>query len=185
MQQLPDLPIATPRLVLRPFRRGDVDAVHAYRRLDEVARFLADGPMSREACAEAVQQRTGQVGFVAEGDRVTLALERRGDGALMGEIMLIWQDAAARQAELGYILGPDFQGRGYATEAARAMLELGFGPLAMHRIFARCNTRNIASYALMERLGMRREAHFREVHQVRGVWEDEYIYAVLWNEWSG
>jgi len=185
MQQLPDLPIATPRLSLRPFRRGDVDAVYAYRQLDVVARFLADGPMSREACAEAVQQRTSQVGFVMEGDRVTLGMERREDGRLIGEIMLIWQDATARQAELGYILSPDFQGRGYATEAARAMLALGFGPLAMHRIYARCNTLNTASYAVMERLGMRREAHFREVHQMRGVWEDEFIYAVLWNEWQG
>jgi len=185
MQQLPELPIVTQRLLLRPFMRGDVDAVFAYRRREDVARFLADGPMSREACAEAVQQRAGQVGFVAEGDRVTLAMVRREDDVLIGEIMLIWQNAPARQAELGYILNPDFQGRGYATEAGNAMLALGFGPFALHRIYARCNTLNAASYAVMERLGMQREAHFRQVRMVRGAWEDEYVYAVLWNEWPG
>lgn len=185
MQQLPELPIDTPRLVLRPFTRGDVDAVFAYRRREDVARFLADGPMSREAVTEAMQQRAGQIGFVAEGDRVTLGMERREGGHLIGEIMLIWQSASSRQAELGYILNPEFQRQGYATEAARAMLGLGFGPLAMHRIYARCNALNTPSYAVMERLGMRREAYLREVQMVRGVWEDEYVYAVLWNEWQG
>jgi len=178
----PDYPIETERLRLRPFTRGDVDAVHAYRRREDVARFLFDQPMSRESCAEAVQARVGQTGFESEGDRIVLAVERR-DLVMIGEVSLILRSVDARQAELGYILHPDFHGVGYATEAARAVLGIGFDGAWMHRIFARCDARNTASARVMERLGMRREAHFRDHMRVKGAWQEELIYALLEGEW--
>jgi len=179
----PDYPIETQRLRLRPFTRGDVDAVYAYRRREDVARFLFDLPMSRESCAEAVQARVGQTGFASEGDRIVLAVEQRKDLAMIGEVSLILRSAEARQAELGYILHPDYQGLGYATEAARAMLGVGFDDAWMHRIYARCDVRNAASARVMERLGMRREAHFRDHMLVKGEWQEELIYALLEGEW--
>lgn len=178
----PDYPIETERLRLRPFTRGDVDAVHAYRGREDVARFLFDQPMSRESCAEAVQARVGQTGFESEGDRIVLAVERR-DLVMIGEVSLILRSVDARQAELGYILHPDFHGVGYATEAARAVLGIGFDGAWMHRIFARCDARNTASARVMERLGMRREAHFRDHMRVKGAWQEELIYALLEGEW--
>ncbi len=178
----PDYPIETERLRLRPFTRGDVDAVHAYRRREDVARFLFDQPMSRESCAEAVQARVGQTGFESEGDRIVLAVERR-DLVMIGEVSLILRSVDARQAELGYILHPDFHGVGYATEAAKAVLGIGFDGAWMHRIFARCDARNTASARVMERLGMRREAHFRDHMRVKGAWQEELIYALLEGEW--
>jgi RimJ/RimL family protein N-acetyltransferase len=183
MQSSPELPIETERLILRPFNRGDVDAVFAYRQREDVARFLFDNPMTRETCAEAVQARIRQVSLVEEDDRITLAVERRQAGDLIGEITLIWRSVADRQGEVGYILNPDFHGRGYATEAVRALVGMGFAAFDLHRIYARCNTLNAASYRLMERLGMRREAHFREHKLVKGSWDDEYIYAILAREW--
>jgi RimJ/RimL family protein N-acetyltransferase len=89
----------------------------------------------------------------------------------------------ARQAEVGWIFDPDYQGQGYATEAANAMLDLAFGPGDMHRVAARCDVRNEASWRLMERLGMRREAHFREHGLFKGRWDEEFIYALLASEW--
>jgi RimJ/RimL family protein N-acetyltransferase len=183
MQTSPRLPLTTDRLVLRSFTRGDVDAVHAYRRREDVARYLFDGPMTRETCAEAVQLRIRQLAFAEEGDRIVLAVERREGGEVIGEISLIWRSVASRQGEVGYIFHPDFQHRGYAFEAVRAAMEMGFTELDLHRIYARCDTRNVASYHLMERLGMRREAHFREHLQVRGSWDDEYVYAILRRDW--
>jgi len=183
MAFLPDYPIETPRLRLRPFTRGDVEAVFAYRQREDVARYLFDEPMSRESCAEAVQARVGQIGFEQEGDKIFLAAERLEDAAMIGEVSLILRSMEARQAELGYIFNPDFHGSGYATEACRALLALGFDGAGMHRIYARCDARNIASWKVMERLAMRREAHFREHVMVKGAWNEEFIYAMLEDEW--
>jgi RimJ/RimL family protein N-acetyltransferase len=182
---VPDYPIETARLRLRPFTRGDVDAVFAYRQREDVARYLFDEPMSRESCAEAVQARVGQIGYEKEGDKIFLAVERLEDLAMMGEVSLILRNMEARQAELGYIFHPDFHGNGYATEASRALLGLGFDAAGMHRIYARCDARNSASSKVMERLGMRREAHFREHVLVKGEWDEELIYAMLEDEWRG
>lgn len=183
MSFVPDYPIETARLRLRPFTRGDVDAVFAYRQREDIARFLFDEPMSRESCAEVVQARVGQIGFDKEGDKIFLAVERVDDLAMIGEVSLILRNAEARQAELGYIFHPDFHGYGYATEAGRAVLALGFDGAGMHRIYAQCDARNAASARVMERLGMRREAHFREHVMVKGAWDEELIYAMLEQEW--
>lgn len=183
MRPSPELPLITERLVLRPFHRGDVDAVYAYRQREDVARYLFDAPMSRETCAETVQARIRQVSLYEQDDRITLAVERRQGSELIGEITLIWRSVSDRQGEVGYILNPDFHGRGYASEAVRALIGLGFGDLALHRIYARCNPANVASFRLMERLGMRREAHLRQHRLVKGKWDDEYIYAVLAADW--
>lgn len=183
MALFPHYPLTTDRLALRPFTRGDVDAVHSYRRREDVARYLFDVPLSREECALAVQQRTGQIALEAEGDKIILAVDLATGGVLIGEVSLIWRSVDARQGEIGWIFDPGFQGQGYATEAANAMLDLGFGPGDMHRITARCDVRNEASWRLMERIGMRREAHFREHAIFKGEWDEEYVYAILWQEW--
>lgn len=179
----PQLPITTPRLTLRPFTRGDVDGVFDYRSREEVALYLFDAPLSREECALAVQQRTLQTGWSEEGDKIVLAVELSESGVLVGEMSLIWRSAEARQGEIGWIFHPEHHGRGYATEAAGALLDLGFQGADLHRIFARCDARNDSSWRLMERLGMRREAHFREHALFKGGWDEEFVYAVLRREW--
>jgi RimJ/RimL family protein N-acetyltransferase len=183
MTLLPDYPLTTERLRLRPFTRGDVDAVFDYRGREDVARYLFDPPLSRDECALAIQQRTSQTSLAAEGDRLVMAVELGDGGHLVGEVSLIWRSVEARQGELGWIFHPDFHGRGYASEATNALLDLGFGPLDLHRIFARCDARNDPSWRLMERLGMRREAHFRQHGLFKGGWDEEFYYAILRDEW--
>lgn len=179
----PDYPLKTERLRLRPFTRGDVDAVFEYRGREDVARYLFDAALSREECALAIQQRVTQLAFVEEGDRIILAVERAEDHVLVGEVSLIWRSQEGHQGELGWIFHPDHQGRGYAAEATRCLIDLAFGPADLHRVFARCDTRNAASWRLMERLGMRREAHFREHALFKGGWDEEFYYALLRREW--
>jgi len=183
MAHMPNYPILTERLRLRPFNRGDVDAVYEYRQREDVARFLFDLPMTRETCAEAVQQRVGQISLYDEGDKIILAVDRRADNRLIGEISLILRSEEWSQGEIGYIFHPEVHGHGFATEAARALLAFGFDEYGMHRIMARCDARNTASSRVMERLGMRREAHFREHMLVKGEWDEEFIYAMLGSEW--
>jgi len=183
MVYAPHYPIETERLRLRPFSRGDVDAVFAYRQREDVAQYLFDGPMSHESVTEVVQQRIGQYELDGEGDKIFLAVELKDPQRVIGEVSLILRDRPARQAEIGYIFHPEFHGQGYATEAAHMLLQMGFEGAGMHRIYARCDTRNAGSWKVMERLGMRREAHFREHALFKGAWDEEFIYALLEGEW--
>lgn len=183
MDYSPTLPILTRRLCLRAFTPADVDAVFDYRRREDVTQYLTDPPMNRQRCAGIVAARMGQLDLGGEGDKIFLAVERRSDQAMLGEVTLILRDREARQGEIGYILHPRHQGQGYATEAAGVLLEMAFEGAGLHRIYARCDARNAASYGVMERLGMRREAHFREHRLTKGAWDEEVIYALLEDEW--
>lgn len=183
MALFPDYPLRTERLTLRPFTRGDVDAVYSYRRREDVARYLFDTALSREECALVVQQRIGQTALEALDDKIILAVELNDNSAVIGEVSLIWRSVDARQGEIGWIFDPHYQGQGYATEAANAILDLAFGPGDIHRVSARCDVRNVSSWRLMERLGMRKEAHFREHAIFKSEWDEEFVYALLWQEW--
>jgi RimJ/RimL family protein N-acetyltransferase len=183
MEYQPAYPVETERLRLRPFTRGDVEAVYAYRSREDVTRYLYDDPMSREAVAEAIQARVGQEAFAEEGDKIFLAVERQSDGAMMGEVSLILRSAQSRQVEIGYIFHPAFHGHGYATEAAKKLVAMAFEGAGAHRVFARCHGKNAGSRRVMERLGMRQEAHFREHLFAKGEWDEELICAILEDEW--
>lgn len=88
-----------------------------------------------------------------------------------------------RQGELGFTFNPDFGGRGFATEAVNAALGYAFNTMGLHRIFAGVDTRNEKSWKLMERIGMRREAHFVHANFDGSIWIDDYTYAMLEDEW--
>jgi RimJ/RimL family protein N-acetyltransferase len=119
-----------------------------------------------------------------EGDTLDLAAVLREDGRLVGDITLIWRSAAHRQAEVGFVFHPDHHGHGLATEAAAALLRLGFEELGLHRIYGRLDARNAASARVLEKLGMRREAHLVENEWVKAEWTDEAIHGMLDREWE-
>ncbi len=87
-----------------------------------------------------------------------------------------------RTADMGYGLNSDFYGRGYATEAARAVLDFGFNDLGLHRIWATVDVNNDASRRVLERIGMKREGILRKDKLVRGRWRASYLYAILEDE---
>ena len=86
-------------------------------------------------------------------------------------------------AEIGWLVGPAFQGRGYAREAAAMLLDLAFGELGLHRVIAELDPRNTASVRVCERLGMRKEGHFVEQMWLKDEWTDTGSYAILDREW--
>ena len=112
-----------------------------------------------------------------------LAVELRESGELVGHVTLT-VDAANRQGEIGFIFHPDHQGHGYATEAARALIDYAFEHYDLHRICGRLEPRNVASARVLEKLGMRREALLIENEWVKGEWQSEAIYALLAREWA-
>ena len=86
--------------------------------------------------------------------------------------------------EIGWVFAQEHHGRGYATEAARALLSHAFKTLGLHRVIATCQPENPASWRVMEKLGMRREGYFRQcIARDSGIWWDEYFYATLADEW--
>ncbi|GHH63013.1 GNAT family N-acetyltransferase [Lentzea cavernae] len=178
----PDYPLKTARLLLRPFEPGDLDDFYAYRSRPDVFRYLYDESVTREECAELLTKLVADSELRSEGQRLALAVHLPEADRVIGSAFLKWRSVKDRQGEIGYSLHPDFQGRGYASEAAGKMLELGFDGLGLHRIVAECDPRNEPSWRLMERLGMRREAHFRELEVFKGEWGDLFVYAMLAEE---
>jgi len=114
---------------------------------------------------------------------VELTIEVKAEKKAIGGIRLEVKDERNRTADFGYALNRHYWNRGYATEAAKAILNAAFGKLNMHRVWATCDMRNYASYRVMEKLGMRREACFAKDVFQRGEWRNSYLYAVLAEEW--
>jgi RimJ/RimL family protein N-acetyltransferase len=116
-------------------------------------------------------------------DWLNLLVELKAERKVVGNVGIGVKNREQGQAEVGWLLGCRYRGQGIATEAVRAVVGFGFGPMGLHRIYARTGLLNERSWRLMERVGMRREAHFRQSHQVEGEWDDEFIYAILADEW--
>jgi len=181
----PDYPVRTPQLALRPFMPDDLDALYDFHRLPEVARYLYNEPRTRAEVSVLLHGKLAASSLTADGKALCLAAELAATGQLIGDCTLFWLSRAHQQGEIGFVFHPAFQGRGLATEAAAALLRLGFEGLGLHRIIGRCDGRNLGSARVMEHNGMRREAHLVENEFVKGEWTDELIYAILRREWEG
>jgi [ribosomal protein S5]-alanine N-acetyltransferase len=176
-------PIETERLSLREFRASDESDIHAYASDPEVVRLMIWGPNTPE------QTRTYLRRALARQDEwprpsVGLAMELGSQRRMIGSIELRIQDEANRAADIGYVLTRSEWGRGYMSEAVGAILDVAFRRLELHRVWATCDPRNHASYRVMEKVGMRREAHFRKDVMEKGEWRDSYLYAILAEEWQ-
>jgi RimJ/RimL family protein N-acetyltransferase len=180
----PTYPIETTRLHLRPFVEADFEDFHAYDSSPEVARYLYREPRGPAQSREAFEHHLRRTALEGEGDALVLAIVWRELGKVVGHASLGWVSSDHQSGEIGFIMSPAHQGHGLAIEAAEVMLGLGFDGLRLHRIVGRCDGRNRSSARLMERLGMRREAHLVENEYVKGEWTDELIYAMLDTEWQ-
>jgi RimJ/RimL family protein N-acetyltransferase len=180
---IPELPIRTERLELRAFVPKDLDALFRYQSDAEVTRYLYWGPNDLAESRASLDRKMGFTELREGGDALALAVVLRETGELVGDVMLMWTSEEHRQGEVGYVFDPAFAGRGYATEAAREMLRVGFEELGLHRIVGRLGELNKPSARLLERLGMRLEARLVEDQFLDGVWSTQAIYAMLEREW--
>src|SRR4051812_38143273 len=129
----PDYPIRTDRLLLRPYLPDDVDAVHAYQSLPDRVRYVPYQPRTREEVTERVASAQASSKIAAEGDALLLVVVLRENDQVIGDVVLFYRSKEHKTGEIGYILSPEYGGRGYAAEAARALLQLGFEGLKLHR----------------------------------------------------
>ena len=175
------LPLITERLALRRYTYDDIPDVLAFVSQPSVAKVLPKRiPATEEGVRKYINLQNSYQPF--EKDKVfELAVERKEDGRVIGLLGLIRRDH--RQGEMGWALVVEYRGQGYATEAARALMDYGFRSLGLHHIHADTNSDNLASWRLMERLGMRREAQLRDAVYQGGKWVDRVIYGILAEEW--
>jgi [ribosomal protein S5]-alanine N-acetyltransferase len=175
--------ILTERLLLRELVEADAASTNIHERDPDVVRYQTSDVRTLDeslAYIRRVQVESAQT----PRHLFDLAVVLRSSSELVGRCGLKVVDSAARQAALWYVLDRAQWGHGYIPEAARALLEFGFQSLRVHRAFVDCDPRNVASSRVAEKLGMRREAHFRENAFVKGEWTDSWIYALLDREWS-
>ena len=180
----PVFPVRTSRLLLRPLTAADVGALLAYRSRPDVCRYVPFEPMDRQVINERLATHWATTELTDAGQALTLGVEVAETGDLVGDVVLFWHSRVHRGGEIGYVLNPDFAGHGYATEAAHALLRLGFDDLGLHRIVARVDERNDASAKLARRLGMRQEARLVHNELFKGEWSTELDFAMLADEWA-
>jgi ribosomal-protein-alanine N-acetyltransferase len=175
-------PIKTERLLLREISATDFADVHEYASDPIVTQFEFWGPNTPDVTANVVQSwLTQQQEWPRE--EVNLGVELSAEHKLIGVITLRIKDDANRTADFGFAFNRRYWNQGYGTESARAVIDAAFRTLAAHRVWAGCDTRNVGSYRVMEKLGMRREAHLKKDTWQKGQWRDSYRYAVLEEEW--
>ena len=175
--------IQTNRLIIRDWQIDDVSDANEYASDPDVCKFMDWGPNSKRETEN----------FIDVAHKSSLEMPRRGfelaiqykdNEKVIGGVGLAVKDQIFATAMLGYALNREYWGRGIASEASLAMLKFGFLELELHRIFATCDTRNTASEKVLQKCGMRREAHFLEDAYVKGAWRDSYLYAILKKEWK-
>ncbi len=177
-------PRRTDRLTVRPATADDVAATWRFRGREDVTRWLTRAP------ATLAEYRT----LFTDPASLARTLVVELGGAVAGDLMLTIEDAWAQaeitgkargtQAELGWVFDPAHAGHGYATEAVRDLIRLCFEDLGLRRVTAYCFADNVASWRLMERVGMRRETYaVRDSLHRSGEWLDGMGYALLAEEW--
>lgn len=176
----------TERLLLRSFAEKDAEAVNAYGSNPENVTYMTWGPSSMEDTKAFIEECIKKT----QAEPVTqyeYAIVHKETGRLIGGCG-IYLNESRDTGMLGWILHKDYWRQGYTAEAGAALLEYGFHTLKLHRIYATCNAENYGSYRVMEKLGMRREAHFIKNRYGRAEGEscyyDEYYYAILEEEYE-
>jgi RimJ/RimL family protein N-acetyltransferase len=177
-----DLFLSTKRLLLRSLSLTDLQDFLAYQTHPANLEYQAIEPFTEEKALHYLEKQSRSLPDEEAGWRA-FAVQLQGEERVIGEVGIFLPAQPRSKGDIGWSLHPDYHGQGYATEAAQALLSYAFQVLKLHRVTAGCDTRNTASVRLMERLGMRREAHYLQSVFQNNAWRDEYAYALLRDEW--
>lgn len=172
--------LASRRLELKDLSPADAPALFAYRSLEEVARFQSFRPASEEEAAAFILGNPAAFGEGGRWSQLGVFLE----GELIGDLGARFFGPGGLQAEIGYTIAPARQGKGYGKEAVARLLDFLFRDLRKHRVAASLDPGNLASIALLESLGFRREGLFLKSVLVEGEWADDLCCALLAKEWE-
>ena len=175
--------LETERLILRELVKDDWQRVFEYQSDPLYLRYYEWTERTPEAVQEFVswlmERQTQQPRI-----KFQLAVTLKSNHLLIGNCGIRMDHANAFQADIGYELDPRYWNRGYATEAAHAIVDFGFSRFDLHRVWSWCVADNLGSAHVLEKLGMRREGYLRENEYYRDRWWDTLMYAILVDEWE-
>jgi [ribosomal protein S5]-alanine N-acetyltransferase len=168
--------LETERLYIRCFNQNDMKSVHSYMSDPNIIEHLPEDLFSENDAKEFIDENTSE-------NAENFALILKGDESLVGH-MIFHKWFAPNTFEIGWVIHSAYQRKGFASEAALKLLTFGFDTLSAHRIIATCQPENPASWKIMEKIGMRKEGHFKKCLFRRERWIDELFYAILSDEWT-
>ncbi len=173
--------LTTERLILRPCLESDFDAINQYAQLPEVYRFIrppdGDKP-THDMIASLVKD------WAFEETKWQGLIINFGSDKAIGELVFRVDDKNTKRVEIGYRLSPGYAGKGIVSEAIYTLIEYLFEQFDIHKLVARCDPRNVASYKIMEKMGMQKEAHFKSHYLNGDEMTDQLDYAILREEWN-
>ena len=174
--------LRTDRLTLRRLKQSDADDMFDYARREDVTEYLRWYPhQSKKYTSDYLRYVSARYNL---GDFYDWAVIERESGKMIGTCGFTSFDLPHNSAEIGYVLNPDFHGKGYATEAAARVVEFGFSQLGLHRIEARFMRENTASLHVMEKLGMTLEGYRRDGMLIKERYRTIGICSILIDEWK-
>jgi len=171
------------RVIMREIEKKDWVDVHKYASQQLVCQYQPWGPNSEEESEEFVKQVIVDAKKKPRS-RFVFAIILKGNGNMIGAVELNIQDYTNKIGEIGYIINPDYWGMRYATEAAKLVIEFSFNKFNLHRIYATCDPRNVASSKVLEKIGMTKEGRMREDLLMKDGWRDSLLYSILVQEWK-
>lgn len=174
--------LETERLWLREIEEADFEAVHAYGSDPEVVEYVPWGPNTEQVTQDFIERNLERAAAEPRLEYV-FGVVPRGMDRLIGTIGIYLPTPDAHLAMLGYAYDRSVWGRGYATEAALAMLELAFDVLAVRRVWASCDPMNTGSARVLEKVGMTLEGTLRHDMNIRGDLRDSAVWGILEREW--
>lgn len=174
--------LKTERLVLRAISDSDREAIFEYRS-DKVSNQFQGWIPERIEDVSAFIAKVSPI-YNSPNSWFQFVILENSTNQIIGDLGVHFLEEGSRQAEIGCTINKEFQSQGYATEALNAVINSLFKELNFHRVFASIDPRNIASQKMMEKLGFRKEALFKESLFLNGNWVDDMMYAILQKEWK-
>lgn len=171
--------LSSEKLMLREFTKSDWVNVHQYASKDIVCQYQPWGPNTEKDSKDFVHQI---IKDSTQKPRKRFGLAVIYKEMMIGAVELNIRDFINKVGEIAYIVNPDYWGKGVATEAATMLIDFGFKELKLHRIYATCDPRNVASSRVLEKLGMTMEGKLRENIFIKDGWRDSLIYSILEHE---
>ena len=170
------------RIILREMKEEDWQDVHNYASQPIVCQYQPWGPNAEEDSQFFVKQIIEDAKNEPRS-RFVYAVFNKKDNEMIGAGEFNLRDQHNKVGEIGYIIHPDYWGKGIATEVAKLLIEFGFTSFRLHRIYATCDPRNSGSIKVLEKIGMTQEGRMREVLLVKDGWRDSFLYSILEQEW--
>lgn len=177
-----EMNISTERLVLRGIRISDAESMFKYRSNPQIYKFQGWRPETIEEVKEFICEKVAKTSNIPD-TWYQLGILLKETDELIGDIGIHFIDSDNLQVEIGFTLSLNHQCKGYATEAITSVIDYLFNNLKKHRIIASVDPRNTKSIALLERIQMRKEAHFKKSFWFDNEWADDIVYAILREEW--